>query len=140
MTASKINKKIVLPSEKTSITKIEPVLSEIKKEHNIPDENFYNIMIAVTEAVNNAIIHGNKQNPNKKVNFSIEANEQLINITIEDQGEGFNPNELEDCLKPENLLKDGGRGVFIIKELMDSVQIQNTGNGTKLKMTYKHKK
>lgn len=134
-----IVKNIMLPSDKTSLLKLEPILKEVKKKHQIKDDNFYNVMIAVTEAVNNAIVHGNKLSPDKNVSFNIEANENFITITIEDEGEGFDPNKVEDCLKPENLLKDGGRGVFLIKELMDEVTITNTGNGTKIEMKFHHK-
>jgi len=123
-------------SDRNTITKIEPLLLELKSKLNIKDDEFYNIMIATTEAVNNAVNHGNKLNPNKFVDFNIYANENEIIITIKDEGEGFNPDEIDDCLQPENLLKTSGRGVFLIKKLMDEVLIDSNYDGTKITMKY----
>jgi len=132
-TFESINKFI---SDRNTITKIEPLLLDLKSKLNIKDDEFYNIMIATTEAVNNAVNHGNKLNPNKFVDFNIYANENELIIFIKDEGEGFNPDEIDDCLQPENLLKTSGRGVFLIKELMDEVFIDSNYNGTKITMKY----
>jgi len=123
-------------SERNTILLIEPILSKLKSDLSIPDESFYNIMIAATEAVNNAVTHGNKLNPEKIVEFTVKANKQSIIVRVSDQGEGFNPENVADCLKPENLLKSSGRGVFIIKELMDDVFITSDNQGTLIEMTY----
>jgi serine/threonine-protein kinase RsbW len=93
-------------------------------------------MIAVTEAVNNAINHGNKLDPSKKVQFNVEADNEKIYIYVKDEGNGFNPQEIDDCLEPENLLKASGRGVFIIRELMHEVKIRSNSSGTEVEMTY----
>ncbi len=123
-------------SERNTILLIEPILSKLKSDLSIPDESFYNIMIAATEAVNNAVTHGNKLNPEKIVEFTVKANKQSIIVRVSDQGEGFNPENVADCLEPENLLKSSGRGVFIIKELMDDVFITSDNQGTLIEMTY----
>ncbi len=126
----------ILKSEKKSLAVVEPILFEMKEQLNIQDEKFYNIMIAVTEAVNNAINHGNKLNPEKIVSFDVIADSTVINIVVKDQGEGFNPKEIADCLEPENLLKSSGRGVFIINELMDFATFESNSNGTTVSMSY----
>lgn len=131
-------KNIKLQSHKSSVRDLEPLLIEIRKKHNIDENKFYNVMIAVTEAVNNAIIHGNKLCREKEVNFNIEADSNKIIVTVQDEGEGFDPEKVADCLVPENLMKDGGRGVFLIKELMDEVEITDTGKGTKIQMVFHH--
>jgi len=123
-------------SERNTILLIEPILSKLKSDLSIPDESFYNIMIAATEAVNNAVTHGNKLNPEKIVEFTVKANKQSIIVRVSDQGDGFNPENVADCLEPENLLKSSGRGVFIIKELMDDVFITSDNQGTLIEMTY----
>ena len=133
---TQISKKVELSSDKSSLQKLEPILLDVKKEFDIKDDVFYNVMIAVTEAVNNAIIHGNKMKPEKKVNFELKTKGRSIIITIEDEGEGFDPDNIDDCLKPENLMKDGGRGVFLIKELMDDVDFKTTEEGTTLTMKF----
>lgn len=133
---AQISKKVELSSDKSSLKQVEPILMDVKKEFDIKDDVFYNVMIAVTEAVNNAIIHGNKMKPEKKVNFELKTKGRTIIIIIKDEGEGFDPDNIDDCLKPENLMKDGGRGVFLIKELMDDVDFKTTEEGTTLTMKF----
>jgi serine/threonine-protein kinase RsbW len=128
---------LLLKSERKSIRFVEPFLSKIHAYMNISDEKYYNILIAVTEAVNNAIIHGNKCILCKSVKVSIQGNLQTVTITVSDQGSGFDHNEIEDPRDPQNLLKIGGRGVFLIKELADSAEFSNPSEGGSLvKMTF----
>jgi len=123
-------------SDRNTISLVEPILLNLKSEFLIPDEKFYNIMIAITEAVNNAVNHGNKLNPEKIVEFIVRANAELLFVKVSDQGEGFDPNNIADCTDPVNLLKSSGRGVYIIKELMDEVDIESSPKGTVMQMTY----
>jgi serine/threonine-protein kinase RsbW len=123
-------------SEKKSILNVEPLINSLKDKLEIPLEKYYNILIAVSEAVNNAIIHGNKLNKDKKVQIVIEANNEQIDIIIHDEGEGFEPDELNDPRAPENLLKDSGRGVFLIKELSDKSEFIHSDKGTDVFMTF----
>ncbi|PKL86786.1 MAG: ATP-binding protein [Ignavibacteriae bacterium HGW-Ignavibacteriae-1] len=125
-----------LKSVRHSITEIEPILADLRSKFAIDDTIFYNIMIAVTEAVNNAINHGNKLDPSKDVQFNVEADKDMIYIYVKDEGKGFNPQEIDDCLEPENLLKASGRGVFIIRELMHEVKIRSNSEGTVVEMKY----
>jgi serine/threonine-protein kinase RsbW len=128
--------KNLFKSHNISLKKIESLMIHLKKITNIPEEQYYNIMVAISEAVNNAIIHGNKNDPNKKFFFQIIIDNNLIEITVKDQGSGFNPDKIEDPRQPENLLKETGRGIFLIRSLMDSVEFKVTESGTELKMTY----
>ncbi|MBX3042076.1 MAG: ATP-binding protein [Candidatus Kapabacteria bacterium] len=125
-----------LKSEKASLTAVEPILENLRARLGIKEEKFYNVMIAVTEAVNNAIIHGNKLNDDKSVFFIVSADNEKIHIKVKDEGEGFDPETIANCLEPENLLKSSGRGVFIIRELMDDLQIESSPNGTTIDMLY----
>jgi len=93
------------------------------------------IAISVSELVNNAIAHGNAQNDSKKVIVEIGKNTDVVTISVIDEGVGFNPNTLADPLAEENLLKEVGRGIFIVKSLMDSVDIKPSPHGTKIIMT-----
>ncbi len=123
-------------SEKKTILNVEPLINNLKDKLEIPLEKYYNILIAVSEAVNNAIIHGNKLNKDKKIKIEINANNEQVDVIIHDEGEGFEPDELADPRNPENLLKDSGRGVFLIKELSDKAEFLHSENGTDVLMTF----
>ncbi len=87
----------------------------------IDEDSRYWIGIAVREAVANAIKHGNQQDPDKKVRVKMLIDSSEMVITISDEGEGFQPEEVENPLDPENLLKPSGRGIFYMKKFMDDL-------------------
>ena len=97
------------------------------------------LAIAVTEAVNNAIIHGNKEDRSKNVTIEFAFEENKLRVIIQDEGGGFDPDELSDPLAPENLLKENGRGIFILSSLMDEVYYEFKANGTQLIMVKEKK-
>ncbi len=116
-------------STKKSLQNIEPLLNKIKEQIPIQLEKYYKILIAVSEAVNNAIIHGNKLDRKKKVKMEINANKEKIEILVEDEGTGFDVDSLADPRTPENIMKESGRGVLLIKELSDISKFNKTENG-----------
>ena len=92
------------------------------------DETAAILMLLLSEAVTNAIIHGNKQIPNKKVEVFIEITPQAITSTVSDEGDGFKPEEVtHDPLDDENLLNVGGRGIFLLQELSDQIDFLDHG-------------
>ena len=119
--------KISIPSLIENITIIESFIDNAKEKFNINDDIYGNIMISVTECVSNAIIHGNKQNLKKPVHIELRFLDNQLKFIIEDQGEGFNFQEIEDPTAPENIERTGGRGVFIMKHLSDEVTFENQG-------------
>ncbi len=131
------NKKMYLRSEKSSISEVEPLLNEACDNREVNEKLYFNILVALTEAVNNAIIHGNRSNPEKKVEVAIIVMGKKMELSVKDFGDGFVEDELVDPRNPENLLKDSGRGVFIIKSLADNVSFINEGDGTKVKMSFR---
>lgn len=124
-------------STKSSMAEIEPLLFDLKQCIHIADERFYNLLIAVTEAFNNAIVHGNKLNPKKIVEVRLIADNSELHIIIKDEGDGFNPDMVADPREPENLLKDSGRGVFLIRTLLDGVVYDTGKHGTTIDMMFK---
>jgi serine/threonine-protein kinase RsbW len=92
------------------------------------------IILAVREGISNAIKHGNKQDENKKVNIRLVYENKELHVSIEDQGEGFNPESVDNPLLPDNLLKSTGRGIFYIKNFMDEVKYEFREGKTILKM------
>jgi serine/threonine-protein kinase RsbW len=92
-------------------------------------------MVAVTEAVNNAIRHGNKFDKDKNVYLSLVVNSNQLKFEIEDEGVGFDYTNLDDPTAPENLENPGGRGIFLIRHLADEVEFSNDGRRVELTFT-----
>ena len=130
--------KLVLSSEVENVEKVEELTERITKGMKFSEDERDSIAFAVTEAVNNAIIHGNKLDQSKRVHLSISVVNKTLTVIVKDEGTGFNPEKLPDPLDPENLLKESGRGIFILKSLMDDVIYDFSDKGTVLTLI-KHK-
>jgi serine/threonine-protein kinase RsbW len=118
---------IQVPSIMENIRMIESFIDNAKEKFELDDDIYGNIMIAVTEAVNNAIKHGNSGNKAKNVYLSLSLEESMIRFIIKDEGVGFNYESLPDPTAPENLEKPGGRGIFLMKHLSDEVEFKDNG-------------
>lgn len=123
---------IQLPSKAESIHQIEKIIDDLKSEHRVNEECYGNMLVAVTEAVNNAIQHGNTYNPDKTVTVVYEVETDQISFTIRDQGAGFDYLNLPDPTDPENLEKPAGRGVFLMKHLADQIIFSENGRVVEL--------
>ncbi len=121
------NISIEIPSLPENIRIIESFIDNAKEKYQLDDDIYGNIMIAVTEAVNNAIKHGNKDNSEKNVSISLSLEEGLIKFTIQDEGDGFDYHLLPDPTSPENVSKPGGRGIFLMRNLSDEVNFKEKG-------------
>ncbi|MFN8437761.1 MAG: ATP-binding protein [Cytophagales bacterium] len=119
--------KLQIPSLPENVRIVESFIDNAKDRFNIDDDVYGNIMVAVTESVNNAIIHGNNCDKSKNVNISLEMSNSELRFVIEDEGRGFDYNNLPDPTAPENLLKTGGRGIFLMQNLCDKVEFDNEG-------------
>jgi serine/threonine-protein kinase RsbW len=112
---------------------VEMVGHHLAREVGIDEETLHWIGVAIRESVVNAIRHGNRNDHGKHVfvEFSTFAENggRALSIRVRDQGEGFDPDELADPLAPENLLKSSGRGIFLIRSLMDDVHLQRAPEG-----------
>ena len=121
-----------LPSKRESITLLENLIEEISDKHNVTEDTFANMMTCLSEAVINAIVHGNKLDADKKVIVNADVEGKRIIWTVTDEGEGFDYNNLADPTAPENLENLTGRGVFIIKHLADQCIFNSKGNEVEL--------
>lgn len=119
---------IQIPSIMENIRMIESFIDNAKEKFNLDDDIYGNIMIAVTEAVNNAIKHGNSNNLAKNVLLSLILQDNMIRFTVKDEGSGFDFDNLPDPTAPENLEKPGGRGIFLMKHLSDEVEFKENGS------------
>jgi len=121
-----------IASKPESINLVEKLIDDIKTEHQVHEECYGNMLVAVTEAVNNAMQHGNKYDSSKMVNISYEVDADQISFTISDQGSGFDYLNLPDPTDPENLEKPAGRGVFLMKHLADQIIFSENGKVVEL--------
>lgn len=117
-----------LPTDLDSLAEIESLIEQIRAERDFGDEVAGNLMMAFHEAVTNAIIHGNKLDPAKIVDIKAWFTDTQLILQVTDQGVGFNPDSLPDPLDESNLLKSGGRGVFLIRQFSDEVDFNDLGN------------
>ena len=135
MTRANQKFELEFPSTIQQVAKVEKFLEHIKATLEIDDERFYKILVATTEAVNNGIIHGNKRDINKKVCLRCWVENTWLLISVHDEGPGFDSDHIPDPRKDENLLLDHGRGVFLIRSLMDKVEFSNDPTGASVVMT-----
>jgi serine/threonine-protein kinase RsbW len=120
---------------KTSIFEIENLpnyLDEALSGLKISTDKYNNILLALTEAVNNAIIHGNKNDIKKEINLEFVITDEYIKIIVTDEGEGFDPDKVPDPTLPENLLSEHGRGIFIMKHFVDEIKVEKSPKGSSL--------
>jgi serine/threonine-protein kinase RsbW len=123
---------IQVPSIVENIRMIESFIDNAKERFHLDDDIYGNIMIAVTEAVNNAIKHGNSNDKSKNVSLSLSLDDSLIKFVVKDEGKGFDYQNLPDPTSPENLEKPGGRGIFLMKHLSDEVDFKDSGRVVEL--------
>lgn len=127
--------KLDLPSSLDQIPRVEKFIDEACEEFQVHEDFYGNILIAVTEAVNNAVQHGNKKDPDRTFTVYYDATEDMkhLSFRIEDAGEGFDYENVPDPTAPENLEKPYGRGIFLMKNLADEVEFYEDGRVVELK-------
>lgn len=117
-----------------SVNQAEEVATKMAAKIGFDEEDVNRISMAVREAAVNAVLHGNAYDPAKKVTFGFENTGGALVITVSDEGNGLNPDIIPDPLAPENLLKQSGRGIFLIRAFMDEVRIRSLEPGTEVTM------
>lgn len=119
-----------LQTDFDDLAEVENIIEELTSVVPLDEEKKSGLMLCASEAVTNAMLHGNKMDPAKKVEISASASGQEIRFTVRDEGEGFNPGDIPNPLEAENLLKPSGRGIFLMKTYCDEVIYEK--NGTQL--------
>ena len=133
--------KLVAASDRLDlIEEIESLAEKAAFHAGLAEEERDSLAIAVTEVGNNAIIHGNKRASDKMVHLAIRARKGEVRVVIRDEGSGFNPEKLSNPLDPENLLRESGRGVFIVRSLMDEVYFDFSKGGTEITIVKRAKR
>ncbi len=125
---------IEIGSDLKNLSEVESLIDRVCEDLKLNEDNYGNILIAVTEAVNNAIVHGNNSVEEKLVKLTVENVDEQVVFVVEDEGDGFDFNDLPDPTAPENIEKPDGRGIFLMKNLADEVDFDL--NGSKVSITF----
>lgn len=133
MTTTTISNTHALESTHESLALVEQLIDKLCLEYEIQEEVIGNIVVAVTEAVNNAISHGNQLDKTKKVEFTYTYTGSELAFKLTDEGVGFDPSTVPDPTDPENVDKPYGRGIFIMQNLSDEILFENGGRTSVLK-------
>ena len=126
---------LVMASTLENITLAESLVDLVCKELDVNADYYGNVLIAVTEAVNNAIKHGNNSDPTKQVKLQVFEGENTFEVVVSDEGKGFDFTTLPDPTAPENIEKEHGRGIFLMSSLSDEVAFENKGNTVRMKFS-----
>ncbi len=132
--------RLKLRSNPKFISKVEDFLRRINRMLHLDETQFNKLLVSTSEAVNNGIIHGNHGNPDKKVSITCEVNATAVVVRVKDEGKGFEPEQVPDPLREENLLRETGRGIFLMRTLMDHVDYFITPKGVEVIMRLNFKR
>jgi serine/threonine-protein kinase RsbW len=127
---------ITINSDIEKLKVVETLVDKLSKKLGVSDEVYGKILISTVEAVNNAILHGNKGDISKIVTVNISADGNVLDITVTDEGEGFEYGNLPDPTDPKNIENLHGRGVFLMRRLADSIEYNASGNEVKMRFKY----
>jgi serine/threonine-protein kinase RsbW len=127
---------ITINSDIEKLKIVETLVDTLSKKLGVSDEVYGKILISTVEAVNNAILHGNKGDLNKMVTVNMSADGNVLDITVTDEGEGFEYGNLPDPTDPKNIENLHGRGVFLMRRLADAIEYNSSGNEVKMRFKY----
>ena len=130
-----MQKTIRIESAIENLRVVENAIDTLTNDAGISQDSYGKILIGTLEAVNNAIIHGNKSDLNKSVVVKFQLENKSLEVTVTDQGKGFKPSEIPDPTRPENIELLAGRGVFLMSKLADNIKFNKIGNS--VTMTFK---
>ncbi len=129
---------MLLPSALATITQVEETALAFAEHAGFDEDTVSNIALVAREAAANAVLHGNQSDPAKHVTAAFAITDEALTISIADQGEGLDPDTVPDPLAPENLLRPSGRGIFLMRALMDEVKFRKLQPGTEITLV-KHR-
>lgn len=116
-----------VPSNFDHLNQIESLIDRSCAEAGVDEDSYGNVLIAVTEAFNNAVVHGNGNDATKKVYVKVGHTDDELCFTLQDEGSGFDFNNVADPTAPENIEKENGRGIYLMRHLADLVEFENDG-------------
>lgn len=125
-------KKLKIESQVSNLRIVEKAIDDTTAAIGISQDNYGKILVSAMEAVNNAILHGNKSNPEKSVEVEINYKGDELRITVTDEGPGFNPEKVPDPTTPENIEELNGRGIYLMSHLADKIEYNKKGNSVSM--------
>lgn len=123
-----MRKTLTIGSDLKNLRKVEKMIDDLSSQVGVERNCYGKLMVSAMEAVNNAVVHGNKADPAKKVRILIKHEGSELEISVEDEGNGFRYDAVPDPTLPENIEKLTGRGVFLMRKLADEVKFNEKGN------------
>lgn len=119
-----------IESDPNNLITVEEFINYFAKDLGLDDEKLNGLLLSITEATTNAIVHGNKGDRKKNVFIDVNASDSTLTIVVRDEGIGFDPSVVPDPTHPDNLLKDSGRGLYLMRVYMDELHYNLTPTGT----------
>ncbi|MBM2844977.1 MAG: putative anti-sigma regulatory factor, serine/threonine protein kinase [Bacteroidetes bacterium] len=126
--------RLTLHSNPKQIRRVETFLHKINRVAHLDEIELHKLMVSLTEAVNNAIVHGNKLNETKKVVVRCELLPDWLVVSVTDEGRGFTLDKVRNPLRKKNLLRDSGRGIFLMRTLMNKVEYEIGTSGVEVRL------
>ena len=123
-----MNKELVIKSKLENMSLVENFIDEVSISLAVVSDLYGNLLISTIEAVTNAIVHGNENNPDKLVHISVDSDGHSVKVKVADEGKGFNVDVVPDPTKPDLIEKPDGRGIFLMKNLADKVKFDKNGS------------
>jgi len=126
---------LTLPSRIEAVNEAAAAVARMLSDLGADEQIAFGLDMAIREAVTNAVLHGNKQDESKEVHVNIKSSPEAIEISVHDEGQGFNPTEVPDPTAAENIMKTSGRGIFFMRNFVDEVEwLIRPEGGTTVKM------
>jgi serine/threonine-protein kinase RsbW len=138
VTESELHDELILPSTLDTVEAIEAKTAEYAQKAGFDEDTASQIAMVSREAAANAVLHGNHKDPAKRVRASFSLSPEALSIRVSDEGSGFDPSDVPDPLSPEGLLKPSGRGIFLMRALMDEVNFRQLSPGAEITLV-KHR-
>ncbi len=126
---------LIITSDLANLSKVEQFIEQIARKAQLDEDQEGNFAIGLTELVNNAILHGNQSDPSKKVTITVSLQGKTLSVRVQDEGSGFDPEALDNPVSPENLLKESGRGIFLVEQLVGPVTFTKLPSGTEARFS-----
>lgn len=138
LTEPQLDEAVLLPSTLSTVEIVEAKATEYAEKAGFDEDTASQLAMVSREAAVNAVLHGNKKDPNKRVKARFTLTSESLSIQIADEGGGFDPTDIPDPLSPEGLLKPSGRGIFLMRAIMDEVNFRELSPGTEITLV-KHR-